>query len=186
MSAPARDLADMAQCPNCGARISGEESACPACGAPIAGDGRSEAALQQALRDLIENANQRLAAIGSGAAESAFGMSCSLGALLSAVALLIAFAAGMRDWISLAILALAGLLLTTAAAAMLASRAKSANIESGYRHVVKPEIESFLRTNRLTRREFDELADALIASDDPLRNYLTLPARKGENTPPEE
>jgi hypothetical protein len=166
-------------CPNCGANVSTQQTSCPACGAPLYFEERSPAASQEAMRELVETSNQRLVSSGTSAAESAFGIGCSLGGMASMVLLLIVFAIGGRDWTLLAIVALVAILLAAGISAWLANRAKSATIQATYEREVGPQIERYVRANRLTGLEFGSLADGMIDEDAPLRNYLTLPSKEG-------
>jgi hypothetical protein len=141
---------------------------------------------QQAIRELVEDSNQRLVSTGTSAAESAFGIGCSLGGMVTMVLLLIVFAIGWRDWTLLAIVALVAILLATGISAWLAIRAKSATIQATFEREVRPQIERYVRANRLTNLEFGLLADNIITEDAPLRKYLTLPGEeKGQATPEE-
>ncbi|HEX9617317.1 MAG TPA: hypothetical protein VGA03_07855 [Anaerolineales bacterium] len=176
-----------APCPNCGANVLTQQTSCPACGAPLYSENLSPEAKQEAMRELVETSNERLVSSGTSAAESAFGIGCSLGGMASLLLLLIVFAFGWRDWTLLAIVALVAILTATGFSAWLANRAKSATIRTTYDREVGPQIERYARENRLTGLEFSALADQIIAEDAPLRSYLTFPSEEEQGqTPPEE
>jgi hypothetical protein len=156
------------QCPNCGANVAAQADACPACGAPLSATRIS----QPALRQLLEASNQSLVKSGASAAESAFGIGCSLGGIATLVLVLATFILGGRDWTSLAIVALVAVLISTGVAAILAARARAATVAATYRRVVAPEIEKYVRANQITRPEFDALAVELVPEGAPLRSYL--------------
>lgn len=138
------------------------------------------------MRELVESSNQRLASSGSSAAESAFGIGCSLGGMASMVLLLIVFAIGGREWTILAIVALVAILVAAGLSAWLANRAKAATIQSTYEREVGPQIERYLQANHLTGLEFGVLANRIIAEDAPLRSYLTLPSEEEQDQTPAE
>jgi hypothetical protein len=173
-------------CPNCGANVSARQTSCPACGAPLGSENLSPEAKQDAMRELVETSNQRLVSSGTSAAESAFGISCSLGGMASMVLLLIVFAIGGREWTLLAIVALVSILVAAGLSAWLATRAKSATIQATYEREVGPQIERYVRSNRITGLEFGVLADRIVAEDAPLRSYLTLPSAEEQGQTPAE
>ena len=173
-----RESSPSTACPNCGANVSDEQTSCPACGAPLYSESQSPEASQQAVQELVETSNQQLVSSGTSAAESAFGIGCSLGGMVSMVLLLLVFAIGGRDWTLLAIVALVAILIAMGVSAWLATRAKFATIQTTYEREVGPQIERYIRANRLTGLEFGILADQIMAEDAPLRNYLTLPANE--------
>jgi hypothetical protein len=110
----------------------------------------------------------------------AFGIGCSLGGMVSMALLLVVFVLGGRDWTLLAIFALVAILISAGVSALLATRAKKATIDATYERVVRPEIDGFVRANRLTRLEFDAEVDKLVPASAPLRSFLTLPPRSEE------
>jgi ABC-type multidrug transport system fused ATPase/permease subunit len=173
-------------CPTCGANVSPNQSSCPACGAPLSSETFASKAKQAELREMVETSNQQMVTSGTNAAESAFGIGCSLGGMVSLVIILIAFILGWRDWTQLAVVALVAILFATGISAILSVRAKSASIRSTYEREVSPMIDRFLRANRLTHLEFSALADQMIEKDAPLRDYLTLPAVEDQAQSPVE
>lgn len=167
----------MDQCPHCGAGLPGDATTCPACGAPLAVPGGDLPQSERAgLRELVETSNRDLVEAGANAAESAFGLSCSLGVLLTTILLFVIFLLGERNWIVLAIIALGAALVAAAVSAVLASRAKSATIAGAYQRTVRPNIERHLRSRRLSQPDFDLQAAESLAEDAPLRNYLSPPS----------
>jgi len=161
------------QCFNCGANALRVEDFCPACGAPLVSGARTAQDQQEALKELVEGSNLNLIKAGSGAAEYAFGIGCSLCTLLTLAVLLISYFFITKTWTILAVIALTAILISAMVSALLAARAKTATIRTTYERVVKPEIDNFLKHNGLTWQEFDAQAMQGIAEDAPLRNYLS-------------
>jgi hypothetical protein len=162
------------QCPNCGANVRASSASCPACGAPLS-VAASVSDQREKMLALINTANQNLVKAGTGAAESAFGLGCSLGTIAGLLILAIVFLLGVRNWILLAILAMGTALVAAGISAIISSRAKSATIGATYDRDVKPEIEGYMRSNGITRQEFDALAYAVLDKDAPLRRCLSVP-----------
>lgn len=167
-------VSDRLQCPNCGAAIRPDQTICPACGAPVTPSdiaSKSREKTSQMLRD----ANQALVQAGAGAAESAFGLSCSLGVLLGLVVLAVIFLLGSRNWILLGLVAIGAALFAAGASAIVSARAKSATMAGTYTRDIAPKIEKNIQSNRFTRQEFDALAHETLDKNSPLRRYLSLP-----------
>jgi len=162
------------QCPNCGASIRPDQSICPACGAPISPSDMASRSREKASQ-MIRDANQNLVQAGAGAAESAFGLGCSLGVLLGLALLALIFILGSRNWILLGLVAIGAALFAAGASAIISARAKSATMAGTYARDVEPEIEKTIQSNRFTRQEFDALANEILDKNAPLRRYLSLP-----------
>lgn len=161
------------KCPNCGARLPEKAAFCPTCGTRLAYPDQAEKPESGSLEQLVEDANQTLLKSGAGAAEYAFGAGCTLAMILIVGLLLVLFLFGLRDWTTLAVFSLIGVLVATLVAALLARRARSATIATTYERTVQPEIDGYLREHQLTRQEFDDRAAELVASGDPLSPYLS-------------
>jgi hypothetical protein len=162
------------QCPNCGADVRPSSAFCPACGAPLSAVA-SVSDQREKMLALINAANQNLVKAGTGAAESAFGLGCSLGTIAGLLILAIVFLLGAKNWILLAILALGVTLVAAGISAVISSRAKSATIGATYNRDVKPEIDAYMRSSGVTRQEFNALAHAALEKDAPLRRCLSVP-----------
>jgi len=162
------------QCPNCGASIRPDQSICPACGAPVSPSDMASRSREKASQ-MIRDANQNLVQAGAGAAESAFGLGCSLGVLLGLALLALIFILGSRNWILLGLVAIGAALFAAGASAIISARAKSATMAGTYARDVEPEIEKTIQSNRFTRQEFDALANEILDKNAPLRRYLSLP-----------
>ena len=163
------------QCPYCGATLSSGQETCPACGAPSIQN--SADTHRKHLEALIESANQDLMKVGSGAAESAFGVGCSLGVLLSVLVWLVIFALGLRNWIVLFILALGMVLAGAGLSAMISLRARSAAVDRMFHATILPQFKQHMEAHRLSSVELRTLADEVLAPDAPLRTFLSaLPA----------
>jgi hypothetical protein len=141
--------------------------------------------LQPPVKQLIESSSQALADASASAAESAFGIGCSLGALLGGSVLLVAFLLGMRHWTSLAILTLVAALVSVGVSTMLSGRARNATLRSTYERQVRPQIERFRKEHGLSEAEFAALARPLIPENAPLRAYLP-PGKTGDESAEEE
>jgi len=161
------------KCPNCGASLPEKAAFCPTCGTRLAYPQETESAEANGLEQLVDNANQTLLKSGAGAAEYAFGAGCFLAMIVIVGLLLVLFLFGMREWTTLAIISLVGVLAATLIAALMARRARNATIATTYRKTVQPEIETYLNEHQLSRQEFDDQAAEIVASEDPLSRYLS-------------
>jgi hypothetical protein len=171
------------QCPNCGADLPVGAVFCPACGERVETDSERIAGVTAGvtagpggdLKQLVEESNLNLLKWGGDAAEAAFGLGCSLGAILSGLLLVIVFLAGVRNWILLGILAFGATILTTGASAFLALQARANARKKAYENSVKPQINQYLQAHGMTRKEFDSLAFELVPGESPLRTYIIPP-----------
>ena len=179
------EVASTLQCYNCGAIVQ-PGSSCLACGAPLALTTRgmsSSATLE--MTEFIEKNNQNLAQAGSAAAEAAFGLGCSIGAIFSLAVLVVVFVLGSRNWILMGLTAMGLALASAGVAAWLSTRAKEATLAATHQREIEPEIIRYLQARQLNRLEFDSLAHELLSDQAPLRKYLSPP--KGlDPTPLEE
>lgn len=164
------------QCPKCGASLPALAGNCPACGFPLGESREAEKVFRsEALPELVENANQALATAATRAAETAFGISCSLALILILLVLAILFFAATRKWTILAVVAFIAGLAAMMLSAILATRARDATVAATYRRSVQPEIEAYLLTSGLTRPEFDALTRQQLPEDAPLCQFLAPP-----------
>jgi predicted phage tail protein len=124
---------------------------------------------------LINAANQDLVKAGTGAAESAFGLGCSLGTIVGLLILVVVLLLGARNWILLAILAMGIALVAAGVSALISTRAKSATMGATYDRQVKAQIDGYVRTTGITRQEFDSLVNEVLQPDAPLRRYRSTP-----------
>ena len=164
-------LSSPIQCPYCGATLHSGQETCPACGAPSAQN--SAETHRKHLEALIESANQDLMKAGAGAAESAFGVGCSLGVLLSVLVWLVIFALGLRNWIVLFILGLGMALAGAGVSAMISLRARSAAVDGRFHTNILPQFKQHMAAHRLSSIELHALADEVLAPDAPLRTFLS-------------
>lgn len=166
------DSSEVIVCSNCGAEV-GSRSTCPSCGMLISpqSEGADQIGRDETLK-LIESTNQNLESSGTRAAESAFGLGCFLGGLIGLVLLVSVFILGIRNWILLGILGMVLVIIALGAAVGISTRAKSATMDQTYERSTKRDIEQFLLVNRLSRREFDQLAHQVLPKEAPLRKYL--------------
>lgn len=161
------------ECPACGADLREGYTTCPACGAPVSSID-PEAIRKEKTVQALTAANQSLVQAGTGAAESAFGLGCSLGAILGLVLLIVVFFLGNRNWIVLGIAAIGISLVAAGAAAWISLRAKTATIKTTYYRQVENEIEKFMKSNHYTQQEFEALANEVLDQNAPLRRYLSI------------
>ncbi len=159
-----------AQCPHCGATVKDGQEACLACGAPLLPLAADENRARWA--EFLERANQTLLQAASGAAESAFGVGCSLGVLGSLLIWLIAFAAGLRNWIVLFILGFGMALSGVGIAVILAQRARSATLAGLFQSTLAAQFRQQMKTYRISEAELNALSDEVLAPDAPLRSFL--------------
>ena len=171
------------KCTSCGADLPANAMYCPACGVLVGTEAEPNAGVTTGetaryggdLKQLVEEFNQNLFKRGGDAAEAAFSLGCSLGAILSGLLLVIVFLAGVRNWILLAILAFGVTILTTGASAFLALQARSNAREKAYENIVKPQINHYLQAHGMTRKEFDSLARDIVPGESPLRAFIIPP-----------
>lgn len=172
---------DAVNCPNCGATVHASSVACPACGAPLPGRQASEEARQARLQNFIEESNQALISAGAKAAESAFGLGCWLGSLVSVVLVATLFVLGTRSWIVLALVLSGAALVTTAISVALSTKARAASLAGKYHRDISPEIDAYVKANRHTRQDFDSAVNQSLPEDALLRHYLSLPGMRGSS-----
>jgi predicted RNA-binding Zn-ribbon protein involved in translation (DUF1610 family) len=165
---------DPMACSNCGASLREGYATCPACGAPVS-IADSAAQRREIILNMVGDANQNLVQAGSGAAESAFGLSCSLGTIFGLVLLGFIFLLGFRNWIVLGIIAMGVTLMAAGVSVALAARARSATIAGTYAREVEPKIKNYLQVYHLTQHEFHALANETLDGNAPLRRYLSSP-----------
>jgi hypothetical protein len=151
---------------------------CPACGAPLdrpaikvqLEPGSQESA---SLETIIDDSHEALILASTRASETAFGISCTLGLLVSLLLLVIVFLAVSKAWTVLAIVVLLSALISVMIANLLASRARSATLQTTYERNVKPEIDRFLEANNLSQQDLVDSAVTRLPEDSPLIAYLT-------------
>lgn len=166
---PDRDI----QCPQCGATVPEIENECPSCGFSMSGEAVKHNPDQVNAGTFIEQANQDLVEAGAKAAESAFGIGCWLGALLTLGVVAVLFLAGLRNPIIFALAMLAAVMVSSGVSMLLASQARSANIAGAFRRDVAPSIDAYLGSHNFTRSEFKAMLAATLDRDTPLRTNFS-------------
>lgn len=161
------------ECQNCGAQSPENFAYCPACGAALEASISRDEVRPEALESLLESSHQALVKAGTEAAESAFGISCSLGLLGSAVLLVLVFLTITRAWTSLAIAALLAVLISLIIANYLALRARQTTFRTTYQRKIRAQIDQYMRENRLEHGEFYHRAAGLLPPDSPLHSFIT-------------
>jgi hypothetical protein len=168
------DSSEALLCTNCGAVV-GSRIYCPACGAPAAPHLEvPDQSQQDEVRHFIESTDQDLVNAGTRAAESAFGLGCFLGAMVTVVLVVIVFILGSRNWILLGILAMVAIIIAAGAAVGISTRAKSATINKSFQRNTQVDIDRFIQVNHLDRIDFEVLADQVLSKEAPLRKCLGL------------
>jgi hypothetical protein len=159
------------QCPICGAPVQKNTTVCLACGSPLISIGRENEDLAQSARQVVEDLNTYLVKSAVSAAELAFSVGCTLGALVILVLLVVVYFASTKTWTIVIVTGLIALLAGVIVASMLALRAKNATIEKTYQQVTKPEIERFIKANGMSEQEFTNLAASVLPQSAPLRDF---------------
>jgi ABC-type transport system involved in multi-copper enzyme maturation permease subunit len=129
--------------------------------------------LEPALQTLIDDSHQELVKTSTNASETAFGISCTLGLLASAVVFTIVFLAGTRAWTVLAVVVLISGLISVMVSSLLASRARNATLQTTYERRIRPKIERFLQTNSVTQQSLAGSAATRLPEDSPLLVFLS-------------
>ena len=166
MTAPASP-----QCPNCGAPVQKNAAACLACGSPLISPGRETADQAQSTRQVVEDLNTYLIKSAVSAAELAFSVGCTLGAIGVLLLLVIVYFAITKTWTVVIVTGLIALLIGVIISSMLATRAKNATVEKTYQRVSKPEIERFIRANGMSEGDFTDLIASVLPESAPLREF---------------
>jgi hypothetical protein len=125
------------------------------------------------LDEFINQENEVLETAGTKAAESAFGIGCWLGVLISLILVAILFLSGVRSPIILGLAVIGASLLSSGISTLFSSRAKSATITGVFQREVSPRIEDYLKTHQLSRLEFDETVKSLLDSGAPLGDHFS-------------
>lgn len=166
MTAPAS-----AQCPNCGAPVQKNTAVCLACGSPLISPGRETDDQAQSTRQMVEDLNTYLVKSAVSAAELAFSVGCTLGAIAILLLLIIVYFAISKIWTVVIVTGLIALLAGVIISSMLATRAKNATVEKTYLRVSKPEIERFIRANGMSEEDFTNLVASVLPESAPLRAF---------------
>jgi hypothetical protein len=123
------------------------------------------------MRQAVEDMNAYLIKSAVSAAELAFSVGCTLGAIGVLLLVVIVYFAITKTWTVVIITGLVASLVGVAISSVLATRAKNATIEKTYQRVSKPEIERFIRANGLTEEDFTNLATSVLPESAPLREF---------------
>ncbi len=166
------------QCSYCLRMVPAEELECPRCGAPLEISNKGTVDHEAALQELIENSHQKLIASGTSAAETAFGVGCTLGFLVGGLLMVIIFFAITKTWTILAVILLILTLVSFLVSSLLANRARQATTRTSYEREVKPEINQFITEYNLGADEFNDKAAELLPGDSPL--LLFTSARRNQ------
>lgn len=166
MTAPASP-----QCPNCGAPVQKNAVVCPACGSPLISPGQEIGEQAQSTRQVVEDLNDYLVKSAVNAAELAFSVGCTLGAIGILLLLGIVYFAITKTWTVVIVTGLIALLVGVIISSSLATRAKNATVAKTYQRVSKPEIERFIRANGMNEGDFTNLLAGVLPESAPLREF---------------
>lgn len=136
-------------------------------------NGEDGETLQLGSGEFITQENETLLIAGTKAAESAFGIGCWLGALISLVLVAILFAFGVRNPIILSLVLVGSMMLMLGISSLFSSRAKDATIMSVYQRNVVPKIDEYLQTQHISRSEFHEVIKATLDTSAPLSSHFS-------------
>jgi hypothetical protein len=115
---------------------------------------------------------------------NALRLGCGLLILPLMILLTITFFTRGLDLSAIFVYSLAGLLLAIGFAVLVANRAKYLVVQDKYEQDVSPDISRFLAEHGFRRMQFDEVADAVLPVEAPLRQYLAAAPGKPELVPP--
>jgi ABC-type multidrug transport system fused ATPase/permease subunit len=160
------------ECAYCAVRSPAGEIECPACGAPLEEGHPTSEPEEISLEELIENSNQTLVKSGTGAAELAFGVSCTLGLLIGVFLLAIIFIFFTRVWTILAVITFILAMISILVSSLLSTRANAATTGSTFEREVKPEIENYITPHGISHEEFNTKAAEVLPGNSPLLSYL--------------
>ena len=160
------------QCSYCAGTVPAHEVECPRCGAPLDESTPAGDFQELTVEEFIEDADQQLAKSGTSAAELAFGVGCTLGALVGGLLMVIIFLAFTRTLTILAVIALIIILISILVSSVLASRAQKATSRSTFEREIKPEINGFIESHDINQEQFSNKAAELLPADSPLLVYM--------------
>lgn len=145
---------------------------------------------RQILVEAINDFNDTLVTQSINLSGQAFNNAFRLGCMLLLVPLLIALVVtylmrGM-DFSGVFVYTCVASAISIVFAAVVANRAKYLAVQEKYQQDVNPEIIRFLAAQELTRAQFDAVADAILADNAPLREYLVKSTAVPETPAAEE
>jgi len=159
------------QCSYCAGAVPAHEVECPRCGAPLGESTPASDFQELTVDEFIEESNQELVKTGTSAAELAFGVGCTLGALVGGLLMVIIFFAFTKTWTILAVIALIVVLISILVSSVLASRAQKATTRSTYKREIKPKINDFIASHDINQEQFSNKVAELLPEDSPLLVY---------------
>jgi hypothetical protein len=160
-------------CPYCDTGLPAGTTTCPACGSPQTEITLSPDYQSNTLDGFIEKSHQSLIDSGTRAAEIAFGVSSTLGILVSGILMVIIFLAITKTWTILAVSLFIIILISILISSLLSSRAKDATTRATYKRDIKPGIDHFFKSNDQSYEEVTKKAGDLLPEDSPLLVYLS-------------
>ncbi len=129
------------------------------------------------LRQLAEDANEKLFQAGAAGAEQSFGLGCLVFALPILVVDGVLFLIGVFNLILALIVLIMGALVAAGLVTLMAYNARARRTVDAYQREVGPEIDRYLGEHGLSRQGFERVARETLSEDAPLSAYLApLPA----------
>ncbi|MCB9135663.1 MAG: hypothetical protein H6636_09565 [Anaerolineales bacterium] len=133
------------------------------------------------LIEAIKDFNDKLATYSINLSAQAFTNAMKLGFGILALPLLIVLGLSWLqhklDFSGIFVFTCAAFIISALFAAFVSRRAKQLAVSDNYTQDINPEIVQFLADHQFTRRQFDEVADDVLAADAPLREYLVTPSK---------
>lgn len=167
----AQPMALTIQCSYCAGTVPAHEVECPRCGAPLSESTPISDFQELTVEEFIEDAHQQLVNSGTSAAELAFGVGCTLEALVGGLLMVIIFFVFTKTWTILAVISLIVVLISILVSSLLASRAQKATTRSTFEREIKPEINDFIASHDINQEQFSTKAAEILPADSPLLVY---------------
>jgi hypothetical protein len=129
----------------------------------------------QSPADFAVLLNEKLLNVGANRAEHGFGVGLGRTLLPLVVLVIFAYVLGVHSWIALVLVGLAGLFISVAFAAYVASQARAAAMRRLYQDEIDAEIGAYLKDNSLDYTQFYLAAQSALPSGAPLLRFLAAP-----------
>ena len=131
---------------------------------------------QQILREQVLDLNDTLVTqsinLAAQAFNNAFRLGCAVLFIPVVIVLVISYTMDRFSMISIIVYGGLGALIAAGFGALVANRAKYLAIKDNYEQDITPQIKTFLKEHDMTRRQFDTMADDVLADNAPLRDYI--------------
>lgn len=127
---------------------------------------------REELMPLVTGLNEKLESTVQNSTNHAFNVGCSVTLIPLALIVGLVFFLSKFNWIITLVALVFCLIAALGLAALVASFARNNSADKTYQLHIAPEIERNLVTHKLTRPEFDRVADDVLPQGAMLRNYL--------------